>query len=204
MTEDPIPYPELIPRTLPILINEKLDALGAGLKKADLDVIRELLSVYQEDRVLSQEEIDEWIESERKILVDQSDYKNESEKIVERGKCACWFCLFFTLLILICFYKAVSPEYDFYLKLLFRWPIHFVAILIHCLHLYISTRRVSKPVQVLEDVNDDWKDSMTSTELQCRQKALVNEWTQLLKERIKSRRLVIPVSQYFDNAHFCH
>ncbi|EGT45766.1 hypothetical protein CAEBREN_13812 [Caenorhabditis brenneri] len=197
MSEDLKP---LTPRSLPTLINEKLNALGLDTKEADLNVIRELFSVQQEDRVLSQKEVWEWKESERKILVNLRNYKNDTENIVKRGKCSLWFCLFFTLPISFCIYEAVSLDNEFYFKLFFRWPIHFIAILIHFYHLSIvNTHQILEPVQVLGIVNDDWQYSMTSTELQSRQNSLVSEWTQLVKNRVKNPCLVVLVKKLIDD-----
>ncbi|EGT45830.1 hypothetical protein CAEBREN_17743 [Caenorhabditis brenneri] len=67
------------PDTLPLYIARKLDALGSFPNEEGLDAIRILLYTYQEERVISDEELQEWKKMEKKILAKQNTYKENTE-----------------------------------------------------------------------------------------------------------------------------
>ncbi|EGT45556.1 hypothetical protein CAEBREN_15925 [Caenorhabditis brenneri] len=181
------------PDTLPIYIAEKLEALGRDTKEADLNEIRVLLFMNQEERVVTDEELQEWKKSEKKILEKQDDYKKSTENIEKKAKYDLPLGMIITMLIKLCLkisqyilgveYTGGSP------RLASWWPIDFIVVAVYLFHFHGSDLRLKfltvQPVQheVFENEDDDWEDSMTSTELQSRQKAVLNRWRQLKKER---------------------
>ncbi|EGT45802.1 hypothetical protein CAEBREN_17116 [Caenorhabditis brenneri] len=188
---------DLIPSTndtFPTFIYRKLNTLGSNPTKSDLDFINELINepVQEEERVVPHEEVQEWKKLEKKALNDQNSYKKETKIMTKTEKYLIRFS--FSLLLLVCFCWKILPymleddeNSEDPMLLLLSWPIDFIAVAIYIFCLYGSNLGALKPVkhQVLEneDDDDDWQDSMTSTELLSMQKVLVNEWNKLEKER---------------------
>ncbi|CAL2037847.1 unnamed protein product [Caenorhabditis brenneri] len=194
MSKDVVPP---TPDTFPTFINQKLNALGLMPKKADLDAIRALLYISQEERVLSDEELQDWKKSEKEVLEDQNIYKNRTENLIKTGKSAIYFCLLFTLPISLCFYilrKILDVETS---EVAFKWCwiINLIAMAIYIFYLKRFNIRlffvIPKTAKVLENESSHWQNSMTTTELQSRQKALVSGWEELLKEQNDNPLLII-------------
>ncbi|CAL2037851.1 unnamed protein product [Caenorhabditis brenneri] len=186
MSEDPVPS------TLAPFIVRKLDALGSDPKKDDLEALNKLLNTVPPERVVSDEEVQELKSLEKKTLKNQEMFKKEMEDRKKRGKFSIFFCLSFPLpfiLSLIIYFNY--PEFELvadFIILLGFWPVKSVAIVIlfyfyrFDLGLKLSTPKTVQPEE-FENEDDDWQDTMTSTELHFRQKALVDGWEQLRKER---------------------
>ncbi|CAL2037856.1 unnamed protein product [Caenorhabditis brenneri] len=191
MSKDILPS---TPDTLPIYIAEKLEALGRNTKEADLNEIRVLLLMNQEERVVTDEELQEWKKSEKKILENQKTYKKSTESIEKKAKFDLPLGMIITMLIkfglkisqyiLGVEYTGGSP------RLASWWPIDFIVVAAYLFHFhgshlwlkFLTAQPVQHEVFENED-DDDWEDSMASTELQSRQKAVLSRWRQLKKER---------------------
>ncbi|CAL2037849.1 unnamed protein product [Caenorhabditis brenneri] len=183
MSNDPIKTP---PGTLPSFINRKLDDLGSQPTGADLNAIRVFLDIVQEERVLSYGEVQDWKRSEKKVLENQNTYKEKMKTNEAQGKCSIYFCMFFTLPVFLCVYLTESLGETtpyFFTRMLVRWPINFIAIAIFFFYMN-SLSQAPKHVQSKKSEDDGWQDSMTSTELQSRQRALVDKW-ELVKKQNK-------------------
>lgn len=186
-----VPEPSTL-NTFPTFINRKLHALNSEPEECDLDAIRDLLDVVQEDRVVTDEEVQEWKRTEKKVLENQNAYK---EKTKNTGMIFLPEFLCFILFVKFCFkISQFILEVEFpknWSYLVWCWPIDFILVasyLIFCSDLRLNVLP-AKPVEPVdyEVEDDDWQYSMTSKELLSRQKALVNGWTQLGKERIEHR-----------------
>ncbi|CAL2037855.1 unnamed protein product [Caenorhabditis brenneri] len=189
------------PDTLPLFIadNEKLDALGLSPEKDELDAIRVLLYTNQEERVISDEELQEWKRLEKKVLENQNTYKKNTESLREFIKheiplILLWILpISFSVRVLRFMFAAECHSNPF--TLFDRWPIDLIVFAIYLYHFHGSELRLKQgtpdPVQpeVIEneeeDNDDDWEGSMTSTELQSRQKALVRKWEPIMQERVE-------------------
>ncbi|EGT45587.1 hypothetical protein CAEBREN_21951 [Caenorhabditis brenneri] len=189
MSKDIVPS---TPDTLPIFIAGKLEALDWDTKDADLNEIRLLLYTYQEERMISDEELQEWKKSEKKILENQNNYKKITKRMEEDAKYFLPLGMIITMLIKFGF-KILQYilQVEFPKEFLSVWSImDFIVVAIYLSYFHGSDLRLKfltakPPVQpeVLENEDDDWENSMTSTELQSTQKTVLNEWRQLRKER---------------------
>lgn len=189
MSVDLVPSP---PSTVPTLIVRKLNDLGANPIIADLNGICELFDIVQEERLVSDEEVQELKNVEKKTLENQNEYKKETENMSEKLKFSIWYCLLFPLpLFLSVVIYGFIPKFIYVpglVLLLNCWPFKLVAVVI-LFRLYglnlgfeFGTPKPDHQPEMLED-DDDWQDSMTSTELQYRQEDIVERWDQLKCER---------------------
>ncbi|CAL2037850.1 unnamed protein product [Caenorhabditis brenneri] len=192
MSKDVLPS---TPDTLPIYIAEKLDALGRDPKEVDLNMIRVLLYTYREERLVCHEEVQELKNLEKKVLENQNNYKKETKHMNDRAKFSIRFFLLFPMLAgLAVFIIGSILKREALLKyiiLLGFWPIKLAAVVI-LYHSYFPDGGFSdligipyyvKPLVFENEEDDDWEDSMTSTELQSRQMAIVTGWEQARAER---------------------
>ena len=115
------------PDTLPLYIAEKLEALRWNPVEDDLDPVRVLFYTPQEERVISDEELQEWKKLEKKILENQNTYKKSTESIEKKAKYDVSFCTIFNhtqqitgrpvLLGIWSFYGPAFCKYVFYDKI---------------------------------------------------------------------------------------
>ncbi|EGT45833.1 hypothetical protein CAEBREN_22009 [Caenorhabditis brenneri] len=174
------------PETVPTLINRKFYDLFGEPGEDELNSIRELLNVVQEERVATDEEVQGLKKLEKKVLEDQNNYKKDTEHSIIKAKNSVDLIFLLTLLVFVCGYISKLTRF----RVVVYWPIDLIVVAIYLYSLYGSwlgsKLGICKNVEseVLENEDDnDWQDSMTSTELLSRQKALVNGWEQVQKER---------------------
>ncbi|CAL2037846.1 unnamed protein product [Caenorhabditis brenneri] len=185
MSKDLVPP---TPDTFPTFINQKLKDLDLMPKKTDLDVIRALLYMVQEERALSHEELQDWKKTEKEVLKDQNTYKKRTENMIKAEKCSIYFCVLFVLPISYCFYVLTKVLDDETCKVVFKcgWIINLIAMVVYFFYLTGFNIRlgfvIPKSVKASENESSHWQNSMTTTELQSRQKAFVSEWEELVKE----------------------
>ncbi|EGT45839.1 hypothetical protein CAEBREN_22415 [Caenorhabditis brenneri] len=179
------------PIIFPYLITRKLDTLSAKPKEVDLNAIRELLDVVQQERVVSEEEVQEWKILEENILENQNNYKNETEEInnIMKYSKRFYWCYTYPAMFCFCILEILTDEHFLgamyktpivFFNYLLSWPVCFIAVAIYLYYSYGPT-----PVLVLSNLKVYLQNSMTSIELQSRQEALLNGWEQLRKERKK-------------------
>ncbi|CAL2037848.1 unnamed protein product [Caenorhabditis brenneri] len=188
MSKDLVPSK---PNTFPDLIARKLDNLSEVPRKSDLEVIRELLDVDQEERVVSDKEVQRLKNLEKKTYANQNKYKKLEEQVKKSEKCSVFFFLFYILPLMLCHavFKRILDEDSrkIVFKVLSCWLINLIAVVIYLYQLYGSHLGLrfgsSKPVEhnVFDNEGCYWQGSMTSTELKSKQKTIVNSWEQILK-----------------------
>ncbi|EGT45583.1 hypothetical protein CAEBREN_06928 [Caenorhabditis brenneri] len=178
--------------TLAPFIVRKLAGLGSDPRPADLDALHKLLDTVPEERVVSDEEVQVFKNVEKKTLVYQKTFKKATEDLNERTKFTTRFCMLFSLPVLLSIIiSGILPKFEVFgvcIFVLSFWPITLIAV-VFLFHLYGFDLDFPFPVpvqyEVLKDEDDDWQDTMTSTELHFRQKALVNGWEQLEPEQLE-------------------
>ncbi|EGT45783.1 hypothetical protein CAEBREN_08267 [Caenorhabditis brenneri] len=192
MSKDILPS---TPDTLPIYIAEKLDALGRDPKEVDLNMIRVLLYTNREERVVSHEEVQVLKNLEKKVLENQNNYKKETKHMNDRANFSTRFFLLFPMLAALAVFIIGSilkrEALLKYIILLGFWPIKLAAVVILYYSYFpdggfldlIGIPYYVKPQVFENEEDDDWEDSMTSTELLSRQMAIVTEWEKLREER---------------------
>ncbi|CAL2037853.1 unnamed protein product [Caenorhabditis brenneri] len=174
------------PETVPALINRKFYDLYGEPGEDELNSIRELLNVVQEERVATDEEVQGLKKLEKKVLENQDNYKKDTEHSIIKAKNSVRLISVLILLVFVCGYIGKLARF----RVVVYWPIDLIVVAIYLYSLYGSWLGFKVGIcktaetEVLENEDDnDWQDSMTSTEIHSRQKALVNGWEQVQKER---------------------
>lgn len=160
----------------------KLTTIVDSIGQKDINDIRQLLNIPQEDRLISQEEITELHRIEKKIKQDKLDYEQEllkSEILSKKAVCATVF-LFFTFFqmfgfphIAVLWFTYLKKNVPFLIRFLTGGLGSMVYVAIYLRFLYrFSTPKASHPIE--DDDDDEWQDTMTATELTFRRKAIVD------------------------------
>ncbi|EGT45707.1 hypothetical protein CAEBREN_10172 [Caenorhabditis brenneri] len=155
--------------------------------------------VVQDERVVSDEEVKEWKRTEKEIREKQNSRWLRRERRIKEADHELPILLLLVLIIkagsvvLRSVFQVKFSEFN--LQLLSCWPVDFIILPLYLICLYGSGRfkiGIPEPVQpeVFENEDDDeWEDSMTTKELQSRQKALVNRWSTLEKKPVEHLKL---------------
>ncbi|EGT45835.1 hypothetical protein CAEBREN_23365 [Caenorhabditis brenneri] len=171
-------------------------------EEAKLKAIRDLLKGVQEEGVVSDEEIRKLKKLENELLKRQKMYKKLLGNWNQKWKFTTRFYMLFPIPFLLCvlFFGNSLAAYCKFILLMSSWPVKSVAIVI-LFYFYRFDLNFPTWPEAPENEDDDWQDSMTSTEFQSRGKALLNSWEKLKTERNNHNASENLVSQYFGSAH---